>query len=61
LTPEQRKAFETLVSACEAEFVPDDDHLGEGEYAFEDHEEVASPSSAITFGMIRDARKALSA
>lgn len=45
-------ALEKLVTACEAEFMSD-------EGVWDDEEEVAYPSSHLTFGMIRDARNSL--
>ena len=42
--------FGMLIAACEAEFI------GDGPNDWGDDEEVASPSSHITFGMIRRAR-----
>lgn len=55
-------ALECLVAACEEAFIggldhPVDDANEVGPFA--DEEDVSSPPTGITFGMIREARKAL--
>jgi hypothetical protein len=47
-------ALRRLVDACEEEFADDFTEI-----EFDDDEPVADPDSAITFGMIRQARRAL--
>lgn len=48
-----RQAAEELTAACETAFI------GEEDLDWSDDEDVSSPSSGITFGMIRRARAAL--
>ncbi len=48
-------ALRVLVEACEAAFIGDGGSLD----VFEDDDDVTTPASGITFGMVRRAREAL--